>query len=243
LSHQELGTLADSYRTSYVIDAMTVLMIAIKAIKYFQLQHDLALLKGTLAQAIGTCTHRTMHTMHVHTPCTHLGHTMNAPCTHHARTMHAPWTHLGRTLDVLACTMHAPWTSLHARRRPSATSLPLCLHQAITDLSVFVVLLLVILLGFVIMASNIFGSQVMSYRDIFSAFGTLLLIRTPTRPQPSRTPDLGPDADPLTLHPPPLPLTLKAWPYPVREPGPRHTLPHPAGRVRFRRDGGGELAV
>ena len=106
-------------------------------------------------------------------------------------------------------TMHAPWTSLHARRGPSATSLARCLHQAITDLSVFVVLLLVILLGFVIMASNIFGSQVMSYRDLGNSFGTLLLI---PNPNPNPTPDLDPDADPLTLLPPPLPLTLKAWP-------------------------------
>ena len=173
MSHQELGTLAESYRNSFVIDSMTVFMIAIKAVKYFQLQRDLALLKGTLAQAIDTCTH-------------------------HARAC----THLARTL-------HAPWTSLHARRGPSATSLARCLHQAITDLSVFVVLLLVILLGFVIMASNIFGSQVMSYRDLGNSFGTLLLI---PNLNPNPTPDLDPDADPLTLLPPPLPLTLKAWP-------------------------------
>ena len=96
--------------------------------------------------------------------------------------------------------MHAPWTSLHARRRPTATSLARCLHQAITDLSVFVVLLLVILLGFVIMASNIFGSQVMSYRDFGNSFGTLRLI---PNPNPKPTPDLDPDADPLTLPPPP----------------------------------------
>ena len=198
LSHQELGTLADSYRNSFVIDAMTVFMIAIKAVKYFQLQRDLALLKGTLAQAIDTCTHHAHHAR----ACTHLARTLDTPCTHHARTMHAPWTHLART-------MHAPWTSLHARRGPSATSLARCLHQAITDLSVFVVLLLVILLGFVIMASNIFGSQVMSYRDLGNSFGTLLLI---PNPNPNPTPDLDPDADPLTLPPPPLPLTLKAWP-------------------------------
>ena len=198
LSHQELGTLADSYRNSFVIDAMTVFMIAIKAVKYFQLQRDLALLKGTLAQAIDTCTHHAHHAR----ACTHLARTLDTPCTHHARTMHAPWTHLART-------MHAPWTSLHARRRPSATSLALCLHQAITDLSVFVVLLLVILLGFVIMASNIFGSQVMSYRDLGNSFGTLLLIPNPNL---NPTPDLDPDAEPLTLLPPPLPLTLKAWP-------------------------------
>ena len=202
MSHQELGTLADSYRTSFVIDAMTVFMIAIKAVKYFQLQRDLALLKGTLAQAIDTCTHHAHHAR----ACTHLARTLDTPCTHHARTMHAPWTHLART-------MHAPWTSLHARRGPSATSLALCLHQAITDLSVFVVLLLVILLGFVIMASNIFGSQVMSYRDLGNSFGTLLLIPNPNpNPISNPTPDLDPDADPLTLLPPPLPLTLKAWP-------------------------------
>ena len=187
MSHQELGTLADSYRNSFVIDAMTVFMIAIKAVKYFQLQRDLALLKGTLAQAIDTCTHHAHHAR----ACTHLARTLHAPCTH------------------LACTMHAPWTSLHARRGPSATSLALCLHQAITDLSVFVVLLLVILLGFVIMASNIFGSQVMSYRDLGNSFGTLLLIPNPNL---NPTPDLDPDAEPLTLLPPPLPLTLKAWP-------------------------------
>jgi len=97
LDYQELGTLAESYRFSYIVDAITILVIAVKAIKYFALQHDLALLKGTLAQAI-------------------------------------------------------------------------------SDLSVFVVLLLVILLGFVMMASNIFGSQVNSYRNIFSSFGTLFLI-------------------------------------------------------------------
>ena len=45
MSHQELGTLAESYRNSFVIDSMTVFMIAIKAVKYFQLQRDLALLK------------------------------------------------------------------------------------------------------------------------------------------------------------------------------------------------------
>ena len=183
LSHQELGTLAESYRNSFVIDSMTVFMIAIKAVKYFQLQRDLALLKGTLAQAIDTCTHHAHHAR----ACTHLARTLDTPCTHHART----------------------WTSLHARRGPSATSLARCLHQAITDLSVFVVLLLVILLGFVIMASNIFGSQVMSYRDLGNSFGTLLLI---PNPNPNPTPDLDPDADPLTLPPPPLPLTLKAWP-------------------------------
>ena len=70
-------------------------------------------------------------------------------------------------------------------------------------------LLLVILLGFVIMASNIFGSQVMSYRDLGNSFGTLRLI---PNPNPKPTPALDPDADPLTLLPPPLPLTLKAWP-------------------------------
>jgi len=97
LDYQELGTLAESYKNSYLVDAVTILVIAIKAIKYFALQHDLALLKGTLAQAI-------------------------------------------------------------------------------SDLSVFVVLLLVILLGFVMMATNIFGSQVSSYRNIFTSFGTLFLI-------------------------------------------------------------------
>ena len=78
MSHQELGTLADSYRTSFVIDAMTVFVIAIKAVKYFQLQRDLALLKGTLAQAIDTCVD-TIRTMHVH------ARTLHAPCTHLAR--------------------------------------------------------------------------------------------------------------------------------------------------------------
>ena len=90
---------------------------------------------------------------------------MHALCTHHARTLQAI----------------------------SDPSLSIYTHQAISDLSVFVVLLLVILLGFVMMASNIFGSQVMSYRDIFSSFGTLLLIPTLA---PTLNLTLTPDPEP-----------------------------------------------
>ena len=78
-------------------------MIAIKAVKYFQLQRDLALLKGTLAQAIDTCTHHAHHAR----ACTHLARTLHAPCMHLARTLHAPCMHHARTLDVLACTKRA----------------------------------------------------------------------------------------------------------------------------------------
>ena len=65
-NYQELGTLAESYRFSYIVDAITILVIAVKAIKYFALQHDLALLKGTLAQATSTCTHHAYHGHHAH---------------------------------------------------------------------------------------------------------------------------------------------------------------------------------
>jgi len=51
--YQELANLAFLYQLQFIIDAMTVLMFAIKSIKFFALQKDLNVLKGTLAQAIG----------------------------------------------------------------------------------------------------------------------------------------------------------------------------------------------
>ena len=41
---------AIAYQTFFIIDAVTVLIMAIKAIKFFALQRDLMVLKGTLFQ-------------------------------------------------------------------------------------------------------------------------------------------------------------------------------------------------
>jgi hypothetical protein len=50
------------------------------------------------------------------------------------------------------------------------------LFQAVKDLGVFTVLMLLILFGFVIFANQIFGSQARSYMNESNAFGTLFLI-------------------------------------------------------------------
>lgn len=48
----ELANLAFTYQLAYIIDACTILLCAVKSIKFFALQPDLAMLKGTLAQAL-----------------------------------------------------------------------------------------------------------------------------------------------------------------------------------------------
>ena len=49
--YTELANLAFHYNLAYIIDACTVLMCAVKSIRFFALQPDLAMLQGTLAQA------------------------------------------------------------------------------------------------------------------------------------------------------------------------------------------------
>ena len=49
--YTELANLAHHYQLAFILDSCTILICAIKSIKFFALQPDLAMLKGTLAQA------------------------------------------------------------------------------------------------------------------------------------------------------------------------------------------------
>jgi hypothetical protein len=95
--YQEMGALAAGYNQVFVIECVSVLLLAIKSVKYFSLQTDLMALKGTL-------------------------------------------------------------------------------YRAVQDLIIFVMLMMLILLGFVLMALNIFGSQASGYKDVPTTLGTLFLI-------------------------------------------------------------------
>lgn len=50
------------------------------------------------------------------------------------------------------------------------------LGQAIADLAVFIAMLVALLVGFIIMATNIFGMQASGFKDPWNTLGTLFLI-------------------------------------------------------------------